>query len=564
MLLLMTVLAGCATTVRAEASGQAASLGYGVTGVVRNARDGSPVPRAQVTLRPEPEAAGSPGQGAVPFSGNDVLRAESDSQGRFRFAPAHAGRWQLSAERLGYHLQLYQQHGLYSSAVVLSPETRQLTLDFRLQPDSIIRGFVVDEAGEAVRGAEVSLLRAPGAEIDAGETRTGPVARQRTDDRGHFELGALTAGNYLLSVRAQPWYASSLRQTSAPVSPALDVTYAETWFPAAADREAAEPIALAAGEEREADIAMRPIPAAHLRVVIPTVTQPGGQRTPAGAPQMQRVTPEGLTYDGFHTYFDGTGEVDMSGLAPGLYRVRVPGEDGQTMYVRVPEGAGTLDLSSAIPAVSVSFRVEGSEDSQPVPVVLTDVTTGTPFFVGQSGSRNFRRTLRRRRDTAAPDPAGRGLQMEVPPGRYRVSLSGSRKLYLAAISATGAAVSGDILDLKSGSASVVLRISSEPAIVRGVCRNGGQPVSGAMVGLVPANLGQDGSVALLRRDETNSDGSFDLTGVVPGEYILAPIEHGWSRNWTDPSTLEHSLLSGTPLVLKAGTELRRDLHCPAP
>ncbi len=563
--LLLAFAGACPVVVHAEASGQAAS--FIVTGVVRSARDGSPIPRAQVTLRPERATAGlPPPENGATSPGDGVLHAESDGEGRFRFEAGNAGRWQLSAERTGYHLQLYQQHGLFSSAVVLSPEMRSVALDFRLQPDAMIQGFVVDDAGEAVRGAEVSLTRVPGEEENARETLRGTVARQRTDDRGHFEMGALSAGKYLLSVRAQPWYASNLRLTGAILSPELDVAYAETWYPAATDREDAESISLAAGEEREADVALRPVPSTHLRVRVPTVTQPGGQETPTTWPQIERVTPEGLSYDGgVHMSFRDSADVDMSGLAPGLYRVRLPGDDGQAVYVRVPEGARALDLSSAVSAAAVSFHVEGSDGDQPVRILLTNVATGTPFFAGGSGGRNFRGTLRRRRgDGANPGNAGRELGLDVPPGRYRVSVAGSSGLYLAGISATGAVVSGDTLDLKGGHVDVVLRVSSDSATVHGFCRDGGRPVSGAMVALVPASLGEDGSVALLRRDESNSDGSFDLPDVVPGEYILTAIENGWTRNWQDPATLERSLLSGTPLVVKPGTELHQELRCPAP
>ncbi len=42
--------------------------------------------------------------------------------------------------------------------------------------------------------------------------------------------------------------------------------------------------------------------------------------------------------------------------------------------------------------------------------------------------------------------------------------------------------------------------------------------------LVPASLGQPGAIDLLRRDQSNTDGSYELESIVPGDYILLAID----------------------------------------
>ena len=80
----------------------------------------------------------------------------------------------------------------------------------------------------------------------------------------------------------------------------------------------------------------------------------------------------------------------------------------------------------------------------------------------------------------------------------------------------------------SGPATVTLHLADKRASVDGVARIHGDPAAGAMVLLVPATLGMAGDLNTIERDETNTDGSFRMTGVTPGEYILVAIDHGWN------------------------------------
>jgi hypothetical protein len=85
-----------------------------------------------------------------------------------------------------------------------------------------------------------------------------------------------------------------------------------------------------------------------------------------------------------------------------------------------------------------------------------------------------------------------------------------------------------------------------------------------MVMLVPATFGQAGSIDILRRDQTNTDGSFSIAGVLPGQYILFAIDRGWDVNWRDPATLQRYLMGGVPLVLNAGATAKQDIDAQAP
>jgi len=54
---------------------------------------------------------------------------------------------------------------------------------------------------------------------------------------------------------------------------------------------------------------------------------------------------------------------------------------------------------------------------------------------------------------------------------------------------------------------------------------------------------------LARRDQSDSDGSFSLHDVVPGNYILVAIEDGWELDWTQPQVIGRYLPGGIPVTV---------------
>jgi hypothetical protein len=134
-------------------------------------------------------------------------------------------------------------------------------------------------------------------------------------------------------------------------------------------------------------------------------------------------------------------------------------------------------------------------------------------------------------------------------GSYEVHLAGGTA-YLTGILAKDAKVSGSTVQLEEGSPALTLETADGRAEVSGLAQLDGKPALAAMVLLVPATLGQPGDASVVARAETNTDGSFSLTGVVPGPYILLALDRGWSVNWHDPATLARYLVHGVPVDVK--------------
>ncbi len=78
--------------------------------------------------------------------------------------------------------------------------------------------------------------------------------------------------------------------------------------------------------------------------------------------------------------------------------------------------------------------------------------------------------------------------------------------------------------------------------INGIALRDGKPIEGAMVLLVPQDVEDFGQ--LIRRDQSDSDGTFTLKMVPPGRYTIVAIEKGWELEWANPEVLRRYLSGG--------------------
>jgi hypothetical protein len=121
-----------------------------------------------------------------------------------------------------------------------------------------------------------------------------------------------------------------------------------------------------------------------------------------------------------------------------------------------------------------------------------------------------------------------------------------------------------MVKIVEGTPRLLVHMSAGLASIEGTASLLGKPCSGAMVLLVPASLGNPANLDFERRAQTATDGSFQFANVIPGQYILLAIDHGWGVNWRDQATLRPYLLHGEPLDLAATTTAHPALKAVAP
>jgi hypothetical protein len=381
--------------------------------------------------------------------------------------------------------------------------------------------------------------------------------------------------------------------------------YPVTWFPGAVDEHSAGIVTLHDGETREADIQLVPIPSVHLQVAgqppVVARVEAGGVRVNQQVrfPQVERVSGGG-NFGPISTSMGSNGTVEFSGLAPGLYRVRSPDENGQpgsvTMLEVTANSSRYLDLASAaLPSATVTLKIEG-QGAESLPIVFTDVNDRENVFRSNGGGRDGGGFMGGVMGGAPPQvqmlqgaPAPQMLQqqggqrpqkggpgfdgprrerpartIDLPPGRYSVSQEGSSNFSLTGLALGANEIVGRIVTIPSGQSTLTIRFAAGRASLSGVATLKGKPLVGGLAMLVPITVDQPGSITEVRRDQTNTDGSFDIAAIIPGQYILVAIDHGWDINWSDPSTLNHYLSNGVPMDLRTPTSVKQNIEAQVP
>jgi hypothetical protein len=124
-----------------------------------------------------------------------------------------------------------------------------------------------------------------------------------------------------------------------------------------------------------------------------------------------------------------------------------------------------------------------------------------------------------------------------------VYVSSADKDYVKSIAAKGAAVYGGTVEIAEG-ASVQLSVLAAKGVrskLDGIALKDDKPVAAAMVLLVPQELNRK---ALIRRDQSDSDGTFTLPEIVPGRYTLLAIDDGRELAYQDPDVIKPYLPGG--------------------
>lgn len=508
---------------------------YRLRGVVVDAVTNGPVPRAQVTIS----------------LGNDATTTTAGDDGRFAFAGLQAGKYVLNATAPGYVQEGYNQHGSFFVGIAVGDGQDSEHLVFRLHPQAVIHGRVMDERGEAVRDAQVLLIAS---DLTRGSHAKFVRAQMLTNDLGEYRFAHVLPGKYYLAVQARPWYAETLLSvqtrhrsillsgSAADLDPILDVVYPVTFYPGVTDDRSCAELRLGAGEQEDGNITLHAVPATRLRLT----GLSEGERSSLNVGATQKIF--GTLNIGLNTAFGevSPGEYEIAGLPPEQVTLSVTTNKENQWTSRTIEAeasfGGTLDASALQATARLSGQVllpEGVAEGRAGNVILasTAATTlpDTNASLQDDGTFHFP-----------------GIQ----PGTYRIQVNlPAAGYYIQKVSAKNARVSGrEITITDAGDVTLTVAMGQGQSQVSGVVQLGGKPVAGVMVLLVPQSgqeIDEDS-----RMDESDSDGSFTLGGILPGEYILLAIKDGWDLEWAKPGVLEPYLPAGQKLTMAANQSVK--------
>jgi protocatechuate 3,4-dioxygenase beta subunit len=507
---------------------QSSDATFRIAGTIVNAIGGNPLARARVTI----------------VDAKNRQKAQwmiTSDDGRFDFKQVSPGKYSLQGAKRGFIPAFYDEHEGFSTAIVTGAGLDTEHLVLRLDPSAMLSGKILDELGEPVRQATVSLYR------ENRQVGVGRIIKFRvsvTDDQGGYEFSPLDAGSYFISATAKPWYAlhtvssgeASAGNLPSAVDQSLDVAYAITYYGDATEPDDATPIPVRGGDHLQADIHLNPVPALHLIFHVP-------ENGPNGftMPMLQKPSFDGMEMiqsDGMQQVSPGVFE--MTGVAPGRYSVRTPeaGRGAEANEVDITTNGQELDMSTAQRASTVKATIQ----------VLGEATLPPQIEVALRNSK-MRIVAWQEMDTK-----GEVVFQDLAPGKYDV-LAGSRpKAYsVARMSSESGVIAGHTLNVTAGaSMAITLSLVGGTVNVEGFARRAGKATSGAMVVLVPKN--PESNRELFRRDQSDQDGSFLLRSVIPGSYTIVAIENGWDLDWSRPGVIEHYAKQGQTITVTGQTQ----------
>jgi protocatechuate 3,4-dioxygenase beta subunit len=490
---------------------------FRIAGTVVSKADGHHLSNARVILR----NVKSPQKADSVITGDD---------GSFQFTGLAAGKYSITGAKRGFIPASYDQHELFSTAIVTGAGLDTENLALKLAPDAVMSGRVLDEAGEPVRQAMVTIYREDRQE---GFDQIHIFRNAQTDDLGEYEFTPLPPGTFFLSAKAKPWYAFHPHTdpepaNSGPNAPpplvtvidrSLDVAYPLTYYPDATDADGAAPILVRGGEHLQFDLHLSPVPA--LRIVFHVPYDP---KNGPVMPHLVQPAFDGMTgVDAVEYLQPSPGVWELSGIPAGRYDVRISGREWESQIngVDLSKNEEVVDATraEAMSSVKIKAQIRG-ETSVPA-----ELNIG--LRVRNKQLSGWKRV----------DAKGEAELDSIPPGKYEVVAWGQGKLYnVSQVAAEGAQVSGRAVEIAAGSsATLSVTVSVGTVEVEGIAKRAGKGFAGAMIVLVPANPEQNHD--WFRRDQSDLDGTFSLRGVAPGPYKVVAIEDGWDLDWSQPGVI---------------------------
>jgi Carboxypeptidase regulatory-like domain len=466
-----------------------------------------------------------------------VASTVSGEDGSFEFTDLKADKYSLNAVTDGYLASPYDEHENFSSAIVTGAGVDTESLVLRITPAAMINGQIIDEAGDPVRIATVTLYRE---NREEGRSRITAFRRSQTNDLGAYEFVSLPPGNYFMSARATPWYAVHPQLINLPntdttlrsVDSSLDVVYPTTFYADTTDVDGATPIPVRAGNQIDMDMHLQPLPAVTL-IVHTTAGQQSAQLQESVFGQPEEVNAQmEVTNSG----------IFLVGVPPGHYmlsHINQTAGNAKSMAIDLARGNVDIDATSGEESGTVKMHLEGENGLRLAPVTQVALRSKNGgAMVAQSVN-----------DKGEAEFAG------VTAGEYNISIYGSDNhiYHVAKVETESGKSLSNLLSIAPGTTlSLMVKVARPSCAIEGFVKNDGKPTPGVMVVLVPA--GPDDDIELFRRDQSDLDGSFVLPDVIPGKYTALAIRDGWTLEWGKPEVLAHYLSKGVTVTVSANEQ----------
>lgn len=530
-----------------------------IGGKVLAADTGRPVKRARVIV-----------------SGGGRPRAvTTDEQGRYSITGLPGASYTVNAAKTGFVDGAFgQRRALVAGTPVVLADGQQMgEVDIRMARGGVITGRVVDEDGEPLARALVTILRQ---QYVRGEKQLTTAGADQSDDRGQFRVFGLPPGDYYVSAAAGG-LEGALRQLIGAGGPLAQVDqapastgYAATYYPGVITAADAARVKLAASQEVTGiDFQLQIVPLATVKGVVVggagtvvLVPDEGGSSGGGG-----RGTGAALRAgQGLRTATRQDGSFTISNVTPGKYTIVARTEGGgnatgsrTAMQSLVVTGEEVNVALTPTPGVQLSgtLTLEGSGTAVP--------KTLSGFRVNPSALDSV---LAQPRLARAPEGAESG-QFSVPDvmaGRYIIRATAPAGWTMKSVYIDGRDVTDQPIEVKTDNITGINVIfTNRISRLTGAVRDSrGGPVPGLTVIAFPADDAlwrpQSRRIVTARTDQT---GAYTIAALPEGAYLVVAVDDVEQGEWFDPSYLEQIRNGATRVTIPDGGQRTLDLKAPA-
>ena len=556
----------------AQATGGEAEGTATISGRVVAADTGEPLKRARVTARVS-DARG-------------LIVSTTDAAGRYALVGLRAGRYTISVSRPGFVTLSYGQRRPRQPATpiqVLAGDDLH-DVSFSLPRGSVITGQLVDEDGVALPLAAVRAMRYV---YRQGQRQLVPVGEDRSDDRGQYRIFGLAPGNYYVSATAPGQLGPAAvgrfaLRAGGPAGRFADpfeppradddqgLGYAPTYYPGATGLGQALPVTLGLSTEMTGvDFGVLLVPTARVSGTV--------LRADAGHPGAARVVlvPEdGAFFRGATSgaRVEDNGRFEIRHVPPGRYILRAvlrrasggPRNSGRPRGRTPPMFASQaleidgFDVTDLTLVLGPGARLSGSVDF--------DTTGSDPDDVTR---------IRVSATPLAPIPMVGGADARVQSdGTFELEgIADGARLLRASGAPSGWVLQAvyldgrDVIDtpLDFGGVGHVegvrLIFSDRVSELSGVVHDRrGEPLTDFTVIAFPPNEERwQPASRFIRASRPDQNGSYQITGLPAGDYLLAAVDVVEQGEWYDPRFLDPLRAGAVRLRLGAGEAKALDL-----
>jgi len=483
-------------------------------GKVVNSANGLAVPNVTLTLRTV--------SGARPSK----YVVTSDVAGVFLFDLVEPGRYELSAEKVGFLRGYYGKERAKDSHTPLELSEGQFIrrLLFKLTPQGVISGRVTDKSGEPMQGVSITVMR-PG--YSQGKRALLAVRGTVSTDLGEYRLANLDAGGYYVVARPVGSRSSieqmQIAYADVPLALAAqnpEKDYVDTYYPSSLDSEGSSVIQVQAGSETSGvDITLEKT---HVFQIRGQVVDASGQPVAEARIALTTSKTGGVVH---MSTLGGSpvvgGRFELTGVIPGIYDlVAEVSRNGQVLYARQRVSVDDRNVTDAVIRIPESvdvngrLRITGLEAQNPpsdlfrIEGIRIGLFPAEGFGLGQIPK-------------AITHANGSFVLRKVVPDKFRIHVSGTPSgCYLKSILMSGRQCTDGVVDLTyGGSVEIVLAVGAAEVMGSVVDAND-RPTSAATVSLVPSDGSRESRPDLIRTAIANERGQFSLKDVVPGAYDI--------------------------------------------